>query len=263
VPTWNSDTYLEFANERTQPAVDLAARVAVESPKVVVDLGCGPGNSTAIAARRWPTARIVGIDNSPAMLAAARRDFPEWQWHESDITSWAQPGAAAEQAGSLDVLFSNAALQWVPKHETLIPQLFDRVATGGALAFQVPHNLEAPPQRHLRALAASTEWRNRFTKTPISWHVEPASFYYDTLAPRSKRVDMWFAEYAHILSGPEGVVEWYRGTGLRPFLDALPDESSREAFVRDYLVALTPDYPRRADEKILMFFRRLFVIAYR
>jgi trans-aconitate 2-methyltransferase len=262
VPSWNSATYLEFANERTQPAVDLAARVAIESPKLAVDLGCGPGNSTAVVARRWPGARVIGIDNSPTMLAAARRDFPARQWRESDIASWAKMNAA-DQAEPIDVLFSNAALQWVPNHETLIPELLDRVSNGGALAFQLPHNLDAPPQRHLRELAGSAGWRTRFTKTPVSWHVEPASFYYDALTPRSKRVDVWFTEYAHVLAGPEAVVEWYRGTGLRPFLDALPDDSAREAFTRDYLAALTPDYPRRADGKILMYFRRLFVIAYR
>jgi trans-aconitate 2-methyltransferase len=262
MPAWNSDTYLKFANERTQPATDLAARVAITAPKRVIDLGCGPGNSTAVVAQRWPSARITGVDNSSAMLATARRDFPGWDWQEADIATWAATGLSA-RGDRPDVLFSNAALQWVPNHHALLNDLLQNVASGGALAFQVPHNLDAPPQCYLRELAASKAWSKRFTRVPVSWHVETAAFYYDVLTPLSARVDLWFTEYAHVLSGPDAVVEWYRGTGLRPFLDALPDDTARDGFLHDYLAALTPEYPRQSDGKILMYFRRLFVIAYR
>lgn len=262
MPAWDSSQYLRFANERTQPAVDLAARVAVEQPPRVVDLGCGPGNSTAVLARRWPQAEVTGVDSSPAMLATARRDYPAGQWLETDIATWASQ-AQAPDFPRPDVVFSNAALQWVPGHGTVLPLLFRAVAAGGALAIQVPHNLDAPPQRCLREIAGSATWRDRFRQTPIPWHVEPTGFYHDVLAPQASRIDLWLTEYVHVLEGPEAIVEWYRGTGLRPFLEQLPDEAARTEFLREYLAAITPHFPRQADGRVLMPFRRLFVVAYR
>ena len=262
MPTWNSDQYLKFAGERTQPSIDLVARIALDTPKTIIDLGCGPGNSTAVVARRWPAATITGLDSSSAMLTTARRDYPQWTWIESDIVGWAQRPAATP-ANRPDLVFSNAALQWVPDHATLIPRLLEGVAAGGALAFQIPHSLEMPHHRCIRDLAASATWRNRFTRQPVTWHVEAPEFYYDALATRATRVDLWLTDYAHVLAGPQSVLEWHRGTGLRPFLEALPDEAARDDFLREYLAALTPHYPPRTDGKVLMYFRRLFVIAYR
>ncbi len=260
MPSWDSSQYLQFAQERTQPSIDLAARVGLDAPARIVDLGCGPGNSTAVLAQRWPNAQLTGVDTSPAMLATARREFPAPAWVESDIAAW-----AADTTGdaSFDLVFSNAALQWVPDHARLLPRLLAKVSPGGVLAFQVPHSLEAPPQRCLRALASSPEWGSRFLHPPIPWHVEPPGFYYDILGPRAGRLDIWLTDYIHVLAGPEAVVEWYRGTGLRPFLDQLPDEEARAGFLRDYLAAITPCYTRQADGRILMPFRRLFVIASR
>jgi trans-aconitate 2-methyltransferase len=260
MPSWNTDQYLKFGNERTQPAVDLASRVAVASPRRVVDLGCGPGNSTAVVAARWPAAQVTGVDNSPVMLAAARRDHPEWQWEEADIAAWVE---RTREAAPFDVVFSNAALQWVPGHIRLFPLLLNAVAPGGALAFQLPSTLGLPHQQKIRELAESLEWQTRFTHRPIPWHVETPEAYYDALAPRAARVDLWITEYVHVLEGVAGVVEWYRGTGLRPFLDALQSDSERTAFVRAYEDSIRPFFPARADGKTLMYFRRLFVVAYR
>ena len=256
--TWNSAQYLKFANERTQPSIDLAARVALDTPQRIVDLGCGPGNSTAIVARRWPGAAVTGLDNSAAMLATARRDHPQWSWRESDIAAWAE--TTTEQ---FDVIFSNAALHWVPDHACLIPRLLDAVAPGGALAFQMPHSLADPHQRCMRELPASAKWRARFPATPAAWQVEPAGFYYDALAPRAVRVDLWFTEYLMVFDGPDQIVEWHRGAALHPFLQLLPEEAMRAEFLRDYLAAIIPHYPRQTDSKVILPFRRLFVIAYR
>ncbi len=263
MPTWNTDEYLKFANERTQPSIDLASRIGLSMPRRVIDLGCGPGNSTAVVAQRWPGSEIIGLDSSSAMLAAARRDHPTWTWIESDIASWAAGGDRSAKDDRFDVVFSNAALQWVPGHGTLLPQIFQRVSEGGALAFQIPHTAEAPHQRCMRELAASSKWNGRFSPPPVAWQVEPVAFYYDALAAPAKRVDLWLTDYAHVMSGPEGVVQWYRGTGLRPYLEGLPDDVAREEFLADYLRAITPELPRRKDGRVLMFFRRLFVIAYR
>ena len=261
MPTWNSEQYLKFASERTQPATDLVRRVALQAPRQIVDLGCGPGNSTEVASGRWPDAQVIGIDSSPAMLTTARSTHPSWTWIAVDIATWAE--IAAKDTQRFDLVFSNAALQWVPNHATLIPNLMCTVAAGGALAFQVPHSLASPLQRCARELAGAPEWRSRFQAPPVSWHVEPAEFYYDALVPLASRVDVWLTDYLHVLAGPEAIVEWHRGTGLRPFLDALADDAAREEFLAAYLAALRPHYPRRADGKVLMPFRRLFVIAYR
>jgi len=256
--TWNSSQYLKFANERTQPSIDLAGRVALESPARIIDLGCGPGNSTAVAARRWPAATITGLDSSPAMLATARKDYPQWTWREAGIAEWAETNTE-----KFDLVFSNAALHWVPDHATLLPRLFAAIAPGGALAFQVPHSLADAHQRCMRELPSSPKWRDRFPTPPAAWRVEPSGFYYDTLAPLAARLELWFTEYILVFDGPVQIVEWHRGAALHPFLALLPDEPTRAEFLRDYLAALTPHYPPQADGKVLLPFRRLFVIAYR
>jgi trans-aconitate 2-methyltransferase len=258
MPTWNSEQYLKFANERTQPSIDLAARVALDSPTRAIDLGCGPGNSTAVVARRWPQAEVIGLDNSAAMLAQARRDFPAQTWIESSITDW-----RADPAQPVDLVFSNAALQWVPDHRREFPRLLSQVAPGGALAVQVPANLDAPAQRMMAELAASAGWREQFTTQPRTWHVHAPDFYYDILSPQAKRLELWTTEYYHILPNLDGIIEWYRGTGLRPWLDALPNEITRTEFLGAYRARLVPYYPERPDGRVLFPFRRLFIIAYR
>ena len=256
MPTWDSQQYLRFNAQRTRPAEDLAARTAVDAPRTVVDLGCGPGNSTAIVAQRWPMAKVSGIDSSAEMIETARKTSASIDWSIGDIATWS-PSA------TYDVVFSNAALQWVPDHETVLPKLFSRVATGGAFAFQVPANFDAPGHQLIRKVGSSDRWRGLFTTAVREWHVEPVEFYYDVLAPLSTRLDLWLTDYIHILPGPEAIVEWYRGTGLRPWLDALPDEETRSAFVANYLTEITAAFPRQRDGNVLFPFRRLFAVAYR
>jgi len=259
MPTWNADLYLKFAAERTQPALDLAARVALAAPRQVIDLGCGPGNSTTVVANRWPVAQLTGLDNSAAMLVTARQNLPAAQWIENDIASW----AAGVTPASYDVIFANASLQWVPDHSLILPQLFSAAAPGGALAFQVPANFDAPPHRLMRELGASAAWRQFFAPPPREWHAHDPEFYYDTLAPLAARVELWTTDYIHVLAHIEGIVEWYRGTGLRPWLDALPDEATRSRFLADYRTLLAPHFPQRSDGRVLFPFRRLLVVAYR
>ncbi len=255
---WDSQQYLKFADERTRPSVDLTARVALDAPARAIDLGCGPGNSTAAVARRWPRAAITGLDSSATMLATAKTDHPNFTWVQSDIATWA--GANTEK---FDLVFSNAALHWVPEHATTLPKIFSAVAPGGALAFQVPHSLASPHQTCMRELPATAKWRARFPTKPAVWLVESVDFYYDLLSQSATRVDLWLTDYIYIFNGPEGIVEWHQGAALLPFLQLLPDEPTRAEFLADYLAAITPHYPRQADGKVLLPFRRLFVIAYR
>jgi len=259
MPTWNADQYLKFAAERTQPARDLVARIALDGPRRVVDLGCGPGNSTALLAARWPAADLVGLDSSMAMINQATHDHPEWRWVVGDIAEWAK-----EEADQFDLIFSNAAMQWVDDHETVYPALFRRVAPGGALAVQVPANLDAPAHTQMRELASTPAWASQLPHGGVrEWYVHEPEFYYDLLAPHAARLDLWVTDYIHVMDGAAGIVEWYKGTGLRPFLDALPNDAERENFLADYTDRIAEAYPAQPDGRVLFPFRRFFLVAYR
>ena len=256
MPTWNADQYLRFADERTQPCRDLVARIPLSAPLRVIDLGCGPGNSTAVLAERWPGAEITGLDSSPEMIARARADFPEIEWVVGDLGAW-------QTDEPFDVVFSNAALQWVPDHRGLLPHLHGQVAPGGVLAVQMPGDPDAVPHRLMRELGASAKWREHFPGAVREWSVEAPGFYYDILAPHAPRLDLWTTDYVHVLPDVAAIAEWYRGTGLRPWLDALGSEELRGEFVEDFLAGLRGHYAPQADGRVLFPFRRLFLIASR
>lgn len=256
MPTWNAGQYLRFAAERTRPCRDLTTALTMDAPRRIIDLGCGPGNSTAVLAERWPSAEIVGMDSSQEMIDAARRDTPEKTFQVGDIATWTPETP-------YDLIFSNAALQWVDNHEQLYPRLFGFVAPGGAFAVQVPCNMAAPAHAIMREVARDSEFVAYFGGGVREWHVHDAAFYYDVLAPYAERVDIWQTEYLHILPDAAAIVEWYKGTGLRPFLDRLPDAAVRARFVDLYLEAITKAYPARRDGRVILPFQRLFVVAYR
>jgi trans-aconitate 2-methyltransferase len=253
MPTWKADQYLKFAGERTQPCRDLAARAAAGDPARVIDLGCGPGNSTEVLAARWPRAELTGLDSSAEMIGRARAAHPGWRWIEAGIEPW------LDGADCFDVVFSNAALQWVPDHLEVFPRLMARVAAGGALAVQMPDNFDAEAHRLMRAVAL----RFPAAGSAREWFSHEAGFYYDALAPVSARVELWTTEYFHVMDGPEDIVEWYKGSGLRPFLDTLSGDEERARFTTEYLAAIREAYPARHDGHILFPFRRLFMVAYR
>lgn len=250
-PGWDPAQYLRFASERTRPAVELAARVPLAEVTEAVDLGCGPGNSTEVLAARWPAARLTGVDSSPEMLAEARAAHPDWAWVEADVAAWA-PATAP------DLIFSNAALHWLDDHAKLFPRLMSYLAPGGLLAVQMPANYDAPSHTLMRE--AGAPWADRLP-APRSLAGD-AGAYYDWLAPRAASVDLWETTYHHVLDGPEAVVDWVRGTGLRPYLEAL-EPSDRPAFEARYLELIREAYPHRADGTVLMPFQRLFLVAVR
>ncbi|HEY6330437.1 MAG TPA: methyltransferase domain-containing protein, partial [Blastocatellia bacterium] len=221
MPTWNPDQYLKFADERNRPCNDLAAQIRISNPGRIIDLGCGPGNSTAILAERWPDAVIVGLDSSASMIEAARAAYPEREWVVGNISGWAAagPGGSEESVaeGLFDAVFSNAALQWVPDHAVLMPRLLNRVAQGGVLAIQMPANFDAPAHQAMRDIASSPRWSGSYPGGRVKeWHVHNPEFYYDVMAPHASRIDFWRTEYIHVMAGAEDIVEWYKGTGLRP-----------------------------------------------
>jgi trans-aconitate 2-methyltransferase len=256
--TWNARQYLRFSEERIRPCRDLVARVSVDHVHRVIDLGCGPGNSTAVLAQRWPGAAITGLDNSPEMLQEARAADPDRTWIEGDISTW-----AAAPGDSYDVVFSNAALQWVPDHAVVLAKLLVRVSSGGALAIQMPA-YDSPAHRLSRTMAASQRWSHRFPGGPAGdWNTQDISYYYDLLAPLASNLDFWETEYLHVMDAPGDIVEWYKGTGLRPFLAALKDGDERNQFLAEYLQGLENVYPRRRNGRVLFPFGRIFLVAYR
>ena len=252
---WDADQYLKFGGERTQPSRDLIARVPLAAPHRIVDLGCGPGNSTEMLAQRWPGAEVTGLDSSSEMLDQARKDYPDKRWIQGDIAGWSS-------AGAYDLVFSNAALQWVPDHEKVFPALLDALPPGGVLAVQMPRNFAAPNHALLRETAADPRWAARMPDEARLMPVGEPGLYYDILTARASRLDIFEIEYLHVLDGPEGVVEWMKGTGMRPFLQRL-DASEHGEFLAAYLDRLKQAYPRRASGKVLFPFRRIFIVATR
>ena len=250
MPKWDPGQYLKFEDLRTRPARDLARSVEAANPRRVADLGCGTGNSTAVCAERWPEASIVGIDSSTAMIDKARGIYPDREWLAADIAEWAR-----ERDGErYDVLFANASLQWVDDHATLFPRLLERLAHGGALAVQMP-SYEMAPNRVMRELAAelgvdAKEWRSH-----------DLDFYYAILRPHTARLDLWATEYVQIMPDVEAIVEWYRGTGLRPYLGAIGEDGERERFVAEFGERLREVYAESPAGGVLFPFRRVFVVG--
>ncbi|MGH3362163.1 MAG: trans-aconitate 2-methyltransferase [Nocardioides sp.] len=249
--TWDPDRYLAYADERGRPFVELVGRIAAEDPRTVVDLGCGPGNLTALLADRWPGADVRGVDSSPEMIAAARRDVAGIAFDVADLRSW-QPTTP------VDVLVCNATLQWLPDHLDLLPSLVDKVAPGGWLAFQVPGNFAEPSHTIRRDLAAEEPYAAHTAGVAAPDSHDPAT-YLETLAAHGCTVDAWETTYLHVLTGEDPVFTWVSGTGARPTLQALPEEL-RPAFEAEFKRRLSAAYPPREDGVVLPF-RRIFVVA--
>lgn len=254
---WDPDRYLAYADERGRPFVDLLARVHAENPHSIVDLGCGPGNLTALLVDRWPGAAVTGIDSSPEMIAAARA-IEGVSWEVADLRDWARPDPLALRA-PVDVLVSNATLQWVPDHLGLLPGLLDRVAPGGWFAFQVPGNFDEPSHTARTELAGREPYapHTRDASVPVSH--DPAD-YARVLLDLGCEVDAWETTYLHVLTGEDPVFRWVSGTGARPTLQALPDDL-RPDFEEEFKAMLREAYPADAAGRVILPFRRIFVVA--
>jgi trans-aconitate 2-methyltransferase len=251
---WDPDQYLQFRQERTRPSIDLAARIPMDDPRTIIDIGCGPGNSTQVLLRRWPHAEIVGVDKSEKMIERARRDYPQQKWVVGDASTF-EPGS------SFDIVFSNAAIQWIPQHDILLERLFRMLNENGVLAVQVPQNQESPLFRAILRVSESGTW-SRYTKgreAAITYH--SASYYYNQLASYTKDIALWETVYYHVMNSPEDLIEWYKGTAMRPFLDSLPTDESRQEFTSEILTDCRAAYPPQGDGKILYPFKRLFFLA--
>ncbi|GAA0741222.1 trans-aconitate 2-methyltransferase [Ideonella azotifigens] len=250
---WNPALYTRFEEERTRPAAELLARVPLASAGSVVDLGCGPGNSTELLVRRFAGAKVIGMDSSPAMLVSARERLPGVLFEQGDIATWSPPAP-------VDLLYANASLQWLPGHEQLVPRLLSLLAPGGALAIQMPDNLDQPSHVSMRETAAEPRFAASIGDAgQVRARILPAEQYHDLLS-REAEVDVWRTTYYHPMADAAAIVQWLRATGLKPFLEPLSPALQAE-FLAAYQARIEAAYPQRADGQRLLAFPRLFIVA--
>jgi trans-aconitate 2-methyltransferase len=255
--SWSAKQYVAFEDERTRPVRDLLGAVPGQEARSAVDLGCGPGNSTEVLTARFPAAAVTGLDSSPDMVAAARKRLPRLRFEITAIEAWDEPGP-------FDAILANAVLHWVPDHAALLPRLVARLAPGGSLAVQMPDNLDEPAHRLMREVAAEGAWADKLAGAAAArTQVASASWYYGLLRPHCAQVDVWRTTYHHPLAGGAGaVVEWFKGSGLRPFLAPL-DDAEKAAYLDRYRAAVGRAYPALPDGTVLLPFPRLFIVATR
>ncbi len=259
--TWDPHQYHRFADHRLRPALELLDRIDHPQPRLVHDIGCGAGEAARLMSKRWPSATVIGSDLSAEMLERAASVPSTVQWRQLDVREWDPPD-------QLDVIYGNAVLQWVEGHDELLPRMVGSLAEGGVLALQMPLSWGEPSHRLMREVLASggagdgplgpTALRERYRRQPV----QEAAWYYDLLTPLTSRLDIWETRYHQVLSGPDPVLEWVRGTALRPILEQL-SRPELDRFLKVYTSALRRDYPPRPGGETLFPFPRLFLVAYR
>ncbi len=251
---WNADLYLRFEDERTRPSIDLIQRVKLDAPSRCIDLGCGPGNSTELVAARFPSAVTQGLDSSPDMIEKARKRLPKLEFVLADLENWSS-------AQPYDLIFANAVLQWIPDHAELFTRLVRSLAPGGVLAVQMPNNLSEPSHVSMAEVAADGAWAERLAdagkaKAPIG----SFSDYRRWLAKAGCNTDLWQTTYVHALANHQAIVDWFMSTGLKPYIDPLP-EADRALFLESYRERIAQAYPAEPDGRVLLRFPRLFILA--
>lgn len=253
---WDAHLYQEFASERTRPAIDLVSRLSIDDPKRIIDLGCGPGNSTEILRRRWPRANVIGLDSSSEMINAAKERYPGQEWILANAETW-------EARQPYDIIFSNAAFQWMPNHDQLLPRLLNQVVEGGILAFQIPSHVNSPLHQLILQVANEPDWAHKTHGAKKALTIESPSFYYDLLEGSVSKLDIFEIEYCHVMENAAAIIQWISGTGLRPFLKALEIEGQKQRFIDLLNIHVVAAYSRQKNGSVLFPFRRLFVVACR
>lgn len=253
---WNPEQYLQFKSERTQPAIDLVSRINIAEPQSIIDIGCGPGNSTQILVNRWPNSEVVGLDNSTTMIEKARQDYPKQKWIVDNAEN-------IDSNNKYDLIFSNATLQWIPHHEILLPKLFNCVNPGGAIAVQIPKFKNMPINVAIETVANYSNWINYTKGCEELFTFKDLDFYYDMLNKLATRVELWESSYFHILNSQESLIDFIRTTGLKPYLDRLPSDEMKSEFEQDVLTECKKYYKLQPNGKVLFPFNRLFFIGYK
>ncbi len=253
---WDPQLYLRFRNERTQPSIDLVNRIRVNRPpRNIIDIGCGPGNSSQILAERWPSATLLGIDSSPKMIEKAKAYYPHQNWVIADASQF-----VSEE--KFDIVFSNATIQWIPNHEKLIPHLCNLLPEQGVLAVQLPNFLNMPVGKAIERIAREPRWEKQVGKCSRPFFNNGYRFYYDLLSTKLTSIEMWETKYLHVMDSSVAIIEWVKAAGMRPYLDRLSNDSERAEFEREVLCEIEKDYPLQKDGKILFPFERLFMIGH-
>lgn len=248
---WDSRQYTKFERERTQPSVDLIHRIGI-SPKTILDIGCGPGNSTNQLAGHFPGAEILGIDSSENMLSRARATYPDMKFLKCTV-----PDGLAELP-DFDLIFSNACLHWIPDHERLLPALIGRLNPGGMLAVQMPLTQQAVFYKLLHELISKEKWKK--LNAIQNFHDLTPDKTYDVLAQAASDVTMWETTYYHVVPSHGAVLDWYKGSGLKPYLDSL-GEAEKADFLGELLELVERKIPVQADGNVLLKMPRLFFTA--
>src|SRR4030042_1222870 len=251
---WNPELYLKFGKERIQPTIDMVSRIDVENPRQIIDVGCGPGNSTQVLVQRWPRAKVTGVDNSPAMIEKARKDYPNQNWKIVDAEKDAING-------KFDIMFSTSPMQWIPDHEALLTRFYTLLADKGLIAIQLPMFWDMPLGKSITRLAQGSRWKSVTAGVNEIFTIHDYAFYYDHLSKLFPSIEMWETYYLHILDSQNAILEMIRSTGLRPYLDRLESDTDKNDFEAEVLAAIGEDYPLQENGKVIFPFKRLFFIA--
>ncbi len=254
---WDPDHYLKFMNERTQPSIDLVNKINSEcSPVQIVDIGCGPGNSSQVLLRRWPQAKLIGVDNSPAMIAKAKKDYPEQQWILSDVSTF-------ESDMKFDLVFSNAAIQWIPDHENLFEKLGNLLSENGVIAMQVPQFQDMPLGQIIHSVSQNKRWKKETAGCSKLFTFHDFHYYHDLLANKMKSLDMWETDYIHVMTSHLVIMDMIKSTGMKPYLERLGNEKDKKDFEEEVLHEIHTCYPEQKNGEVLYPFKRLFFIGYK
>ncbi len=253
---WNPDQYLQFKTERTQPSIDLVARIHFADPKTIIDFGCGPGNSTQVLVKRWPKARIIGLDNSSAMIAKAKEDYPEQEWILADAATY-------ESEVKFDIVFSNATIQWIPDHTALLNKFHGLLVEGGIVAVQLPLFWDMPLGKIIDRVSKDPRWQSYTEQVPSLFTIHDYSFYYDQLSVLFQKVDLWETCYMDILDSHRSLVEMIRSTGMKPYLEQLDSHNAKVEFEQEVLKEIVKVYPSQQNGKVILPFKRLFFIGHK
>lgn len=254
---WNPDHYLKFRNERTQPSIDLVNKINIEySPEHIVDIGCGPGNSSQVLLQRWPESRLIGVDSSPAMIEKAKKDFPKQEWILADAISF-------EPDVKFDIVFSNATIQWIPYHTTLFEKLNNLLSENGVIAIQIPKFQDMAIGQIIQSVSQKNHWKKETKGCSELFTYHDFHYYYDLLAGKMKSIDMWETDYIHVMSSHLSIIDWIKSTGIKPYLDRISEENDKKIFEQDVLTGIKKFYPEQENGNVLFPFKRLFFIGYK
>jgi trans-aconitate 2-methyltransferase len=251
---WNPALYLKFNRERIRPSIDLVSRIDFDNPKTIIDIGCGPGNSTQILVQRWPHLKIMGIDSSQTMIEKAKKDYPLQKWILCDA-------GKDTITGKYDIVFSNATIQWIPDHAGLFKKFFNLLNEKGLIAVQIPMFWNMPLGKSIARIGKNSKWAELTRGVDDIFTIHNYTYYYDLLTELSDSIEMWETHYLHIMESHFSILEMIRSTGLRPYLERLIAEKHKSEFEELVLKRIESDYPLQKNGKVIFPFKRLFFIA--